>query len=157
MKIERHGSAIWYGDFAQGCGSLSTESAALDDHYYCAASRFDRHCGSNPEELLATAHAGCFNMTLSKVLADAHLKATQLLTSATVTLEQHDARFTITAVHLSLRAVVPNTDPIDFRRLVAMARAKCPLTRLLNAEVTLDTSLQGEWGTPATAAAMASV
>jgi osmotically inducible protein OsmC len=148
VKIERRGSALWYGGFPDGRGSLSTESGALDDHYYSVASRFDRHVGSNPEELLAAAHAGCFNMVLSMVLAQAHLTATELQTSATVILEQQFANFTITSVHLSLRAVVPDADPLVFRRLAAMARTKCPLSRLLNAEVTLDIDLQSQWGEP---------
>jgi len=119
MKIERHGSALWYGGFPQGRGSLSTESAALDDHYYNVASRFDRHVGSNPEELLAAAHAGCFNMVLAMVLAEAHLTATELQTSATVVLEQQFSGFVIASVHLSVRAVVPDADPLVFRRLAA--------------------------------------
>lgn len=156
MKIERHGSALWYGGFPDGRGSLSTESGALDDHYYSVASRFDRHVGSNPEELLAAAHAGCFNMVLSMVLAEAHLTATELQTSATVILEQQFASFTIASVHLSLRAVVPNADPLIFRRLAAMAKTKCPLSRLLNAEVTLDTNLQSASGAPTAIATKAS-
>ncbi|KRE86020.1 peroxiredoxin [Rhodanobacter sp. Soil772] len=156
MKIERHGSALWYGGFPDGRGSLSTESGALDDHYYSVASRFDRHIGSNPEELLAAAHAGCFNMVLSMVLAEAHLTATELQTSATVILEQQFASFTIASVHLSLRAVVPNADPLIFSRLAAMAKTKCPLSRLLNAEVTLDTNLQSAWGAPTAIATIAS-
>jgi osmotically inducible protein OsmC len=156
MKIERRGSALWYGSFPEGRGSLSTESGALDDHYYSVASRFDRHVGSNPKELLAAAHAGCFNMVLSMVLAEAHLTATELQTSATVILEQQFASFTITSVHLSLRAVVPDADPLVFRRLAAMARTRCPLSRLLNAEVTLDVDLQSQWGASAAMATRAS-
>lgn len=156
MKIERRGSALWYGGFPEGRGSLSTESGALDDHYYSVASRFDRHVGSNPEELLAAAHAGCFNMVLSMVLAEARLTATELQTSATVILEQQFANFAITSIHLSLHAVVPDADPLVFRRLAAMAKAKCPLSRLLNAEVTLDIDLQSQWGAPAEAVMHAS-
>ena len=146
MKIERRGSALWYGGFPEGRGSLSTESGALDDHYYSVASRFDRHVGSNPEELLAAAHAGCFNMVLAMVLSEAHLTATELQTSATVVLEQQFASFAITSVHLNVRAVVPDADPPVFRRLAALARAKCPLSRLFNATVTIETELSGEWG-----------
>lgn len=156
MKIERRGSALWYGGFPDGRGSLSTESGALDDHYYSVASRFDRHTGSNPEELLAAAHACCFNMVLSMVLAEARLTATELQTSATVTLEQQFGSFTITSVHLSLRAVVPDAEPLIFRRLAVMAKTKCPLSRLINAEITLDTDLQSVWGVPAAIATKAS-
>lgn len=155
MKIERRGSALWYGGFPDGRGSLSTESGALDDHYYSVASRFDRHVGTNPEELLAAAHAACFNMVMSMVLAEARLTATELQTSATVVLEQQLASFTITSIHLSLRAVVPDADPLVFRRLAAMARTKCPLSRLINAEVTLDVDLQSRWAVPAATTAKA--
>lgn len=156
MKIERRGSALWYGGFPGGRGSLSTESGALDEQYYSVASRFDHHVGSNPEELVAVAHAACFNMVLSMVLAEARLTATELQTSATVILEQQFGSFAITSVHLSLRAAVPGADPLAFRRLAAMAKAKCPLSRLLKAEVTLETTLHGQWGAPAVAAAGAS-
>lgn len=156
MKIERRGSALWYGGFPEGRGSLSTESGALDDHYYSVASRFDRHVGSNPEELLAAAHAGCFNMVLAMVLAEAHLTATELQTSATVVLEQQFASFAITSVHLSVRAVVPDADPPVFRRLAALARARCPLSRLFNATVTIETELSGDWGAHRQASATSS-
>ena len=156
MKIERHGSALWYGGFSEGRGSLSTESGALDDHYYSVASRFDRHVGSNPEELLAAAHAGCFNMVLAMVLAEAHLTATELQTSATVVLEQQFSGFVIASVHLSVRAVVPDADPLVFRRLAALARAKCPLSRLFNAMVTIETELSGDWGAHRQASATSS-
>lgn len=156
MKIERRGSALWYGGFPEGRGSLSSDSGALDDHYYSVASRFDRNAGSNPEELLAAAHAGSFNMALSMILAEAHLVATELQTSATVILEQQFASFMISSVHLSLHAVVPDADPLVFRRLALMARNKCPLSRLINAEITLDTHLESEWGAPKAMASKAS-
>jgi osmotically inducible protein OsmC len=152
MKIEHCGSALWYGGFHAGRGSLSTESGALDDHYYNVASRFDRHVGSNPEELLAAAHAGCFNMVLSMVLAEAGLSATELHTSAKVTLEQQCSSFTITSIHLSLRATVSDTNLTVFHRLAEMAKAKCPISRVLNAEITLETELLSEWGGTATTA-----
>ena len=96
MKIERRASALWVGGFPEGRGNLSTQSGALDHHYYSVASRFDRQVGSNPEELLAAAQAGCFNMMLAKVLAEAQLTPAQLETSATVVLEQQFANFAIT-------------------------------------------------------------
>lgn len=146
MKIERHGSALWYGGFPDGRGSLSTESGALDDHYYSVASRFDRHVGSNPEELLAAAHAGCFTMVLSMILAEANLTATEMHTTATVVLEQQYSSFVISSVHLNLRATVTGTDATVFRRLAEMARTKCPISRLFNVEVSLDTELISDWG-----------
>lgn len=156
MKIERRGSALWYGGFPEGRGSLSTESGALAEHYYSVASRFDHQVGSNPEELLAAAHAGCFNMVLSMVLSEARLTATELETTATVVLEQQLASFTIASVHLSLRAVVPDVDQVVFRKLAAIAKAKCPLGRLLNAGVTLDVELQSPWTVATATVVMAS-
>lgn len=149
MKIERRALALWQGGFTDGRGSLSTESGALESHYYSVASRLDRYGGSNPEELLAAAHAGCFNMMLAMILSEARLTATELQTTATAVLEQQFASFTIASVHLSLRAVVNNVDLVVFRKMAAMAKAKCPLSRLLNADVTLDVELQSSWSEPA--------
>lgn len=152
MKIERRGSAIWLGGFPEGRGSFSTESGALDDDDYSVASRFDQQAGSNPEELLAAAHAGCFNMVLAMVLAEARLTPTRLETSASVTLEQQFSSFSITSVHLHVSAVVPDADALIFRRLAVMAKSKCPLSRLLNASVWLEAELLGGRDVPAGAA-----
>src|SRR5476649_1669048 len=107
MKIERTGSAAWQGGIKDGKGSISTQSGALKTHPYGFSSRFEGLPGTNPEELIAAAHAGCFTMALSLILGEAKLTATQMDTTAEVTLEQIDGAFSITAVHLTLRAAVP--------------------------------------------------
>jgi osmotically inducible protein OsmC len=141
MKINRTGSAAWKGGMKDGRGSLSTESGALTAYPYGFASRFEGQKGSNPEELIGAAHAGCFTMALSKILGDAGLTAEQMDTSALVTLEQVDGGFAITKVHLTLKAKVPGADKAKFDSLVAMAKAGCPVSKVLKAEITLDATL----------------
>lgn len=155
MKLKRTGSATWFGEFALGYGTLSLPSGALRDGFYNAASRFAQRSGSNPEELVATAHAGCFNMMMSLVLQEARLTARELHTLATITLDERFDNFGISAVHLSVSADVPNVDAAVFRRLAERARSKCPMTRLLHVPVTLDVTLSSEWGRPSKGAAMA--
>ena len=110
MKIIRHGSAVWSGGIKDGKGAISTESGALKAYPYGFASRFEGVPGTNPEELIAAAHAGCFTMALSKILGEAKLTAEEMETSAKVTLEQVDGGFAITAVHLTLQAKIPGAD-----------------------------------------------
>jgi osmotically inducible protein OsmC len=141
MQIKRSGSATWKGGNKDGNGRISTESGALSDHPYGFNSRFESGKGTNPEELIGAAHAGCFTMALSKILGDAGLEAEQLDTTAEVTLVQKDGGFTITAVHLTLEASVPGTDRATFEDLAAKAKAGCPVSKVLSAEITLDTTL----------------
>lgn len=141
MKINRKASAAWSGGLKDGKGSISTESGALEAYPYGFASRFEGKRGTNPEELLGAAHAGCFTMALSLILGEAGLTATQMDTSAKVTLEQVDAGFAITAVHLELRASVPGTDQATFQGLAAKAKANCPVSKLFKADITLDAQL----------------
>ena len=141
MKINRKASAAWSGGLKDGKGSISTESGALETYPYGFASRFEGKRGTNPEELLGAAHAGCFTMALSLILGEAGLTATQMDTSARVTLEQVDAGFAITAVHLELRARVPGTDQATFQELAAKAKANCPVSKLFKADITLDAQL----------------
>jgi osmotically inducible protein OsmC len=141
MKIKRKGSATWQGGIKDGKGTLSTESGALKAYPYEFASRFEGQRGSNPEELIAAAHAGCFTMALSLILGEAKLTAEQMETSAEVTLEQVDAGYAITAVHLTLTAKIPGADQATFEKLTAMAKAGCPVSKLLKAEITLDATL----------------
>ncbi|QJW99101.1 OsmC family protein [Frigoriglobus tundricola] len=141
MKIKRKGSAVWHGGLKDGRGALSTESGALSAYPYGFASRFEGQKGSNPEELIAAAHAGCFTMALSLILGEAKLTAEQMDTSAEVTLEQVPGGFAITAVHLTLKAKIPGTDQATFETLAAAAKAGCPVSKLLKAEVTLDATL----------------
>jgi osmotically inducible protein OsmC len=141
MKIKRKGSASWQGGLKDGRGALSTESGALANYPYGFASRFEGQRGSNPEELIAAAHAGCFTMALSLILGEAKLTADRMDTSAEVTLEQVDGGYAITAVHLTLKAKIPGTDQATFAKLAAMAKAGCPVSKLLKAEITLDATL----------------
>src|SRR3984893_14409272 len=131
MKIKRTGSAAWQGGLKDGKGALSTESGALTAYPYGFASRFEGQKGSNPEELIAAAHAGCFTMALSLILGEAKLTAEQMDTSAEVTLEQVPGGFAITAVHLTLKAKVPGADKATFESLAGKAKAGCPVSKLL--------------------------
>jgi len=143
MTIKRHGSAIWKGGFKEGKGAISTESGALEAYPYGFASRFEGHKGSNPEELIAAAHASCFTMALSLMLADANLTAEKIETTAEVTLEKEGDGFSITAVHLTLKATIPGADKAGFERLTIMAKTGCPVSKLLKADITLDAVLLG--------------
>lgn len=141
MKITRTGSAAWSGGIKDGKGSISTESGALDLYPYGFSSRFEGQPGSNPEELIGAAHAACFTMALSLVLGEAGLRADQLDTSAKITLEQVEGGYAITASHLTLRARIPGADQETFETLAAGAKANCPVSKLLKAEITLDATL----------------
>jgi osmotically inducible protein OsmC len=141
MKINRQGSAAWQGGIKDGRGTISTESGALQAHPYGFASRFEGKPGTNPEELIGAAHAGCFTMALSLILGEAKLTAENMETTARVTLEQVEGGFAITAVHLTLRAKVPGADRATFEALAAKAKAGCPVSKLFKTEITLDASL----------------
>jgi len=141
MKINRNGSAAWQGGIKDGKGSISTESGALKAYPYGFASRFEGKPGTNPEELLAAAHSGCFTMALSLILGEAKLTATQMDTTAQVTLEKVGEGFSITAVHLTLKAKVPGITKEKFDECAADAKANCPISKLLNAEISLDAQL----------------
>ena len=141
MKINRNGSAQWQGGLKDGKGSVSTESGALKAYPYGFASRFEGIPGTNPEELLAAAHAGCFTMALSLILGEAKLTAEKMDTSAKVTLEQVEGGFAITAVHLKLDAKIPGADQATFDKLTGMAKAGCPVSKLFKAEITLEATL----------------
>jgi len=141
MKIKRVGSAAWTGGLKDGRGTISTESGALNDYPYGFAARFEGQRGSNPEELIGAAHAGCFTMALSLILGEAGLTAERMDTSARVTLEKLEDGFAITAVHLSLKARVPGADPASFAALADKAKAGCPVSKLLKAEITLEATL----------------
>jgi lipoyl-dependent peroxiredoxin len=141
MKIIRKGSAAWSGGLKDGKGAISTESGALEAYPYGFASRFEGKKGTNPEELLGAAHAGCFTMALSLILSEAGLTATQMDTAAKVTLEQVDGGYAITAVHLALKAKIPGTTKATFEELAAKAKANCPVSKLFKADITLETEL----------------
>ena len=138
----RKGSAVWQGGIRDGRGTVSTESGVLSEAQYSFSTRFEEGAGTNPEELIAAAHAGCFSMALSKQLEDAGMKADEINTTATVRLEKTDAGFTITKVHLDVTARVPGADAAAFQTAAANAKAGCPVSRLLNAEITMDAKLE---------------
>lgn len=141
MKINRNGSAVWTGGLKDGKGTITTQSGALTDYPYGFSSRFEGVAGSNPEELIAAAHAACFTMALSLMLGEAGLKADRMETSAVVTVEQVSDGFEITASALTLEASIPGIDQAQFDDLTAKAKAGCPVSKLLNATITLDAKL----------------
>jgi osmotically inducible protein OsmC len=141
MKIKRHGSAAWQGGLKDGKGAISTESGALNAYPYGFASRFEGQRGSNPEELIGAAHAACFTMALSLILGENKLRADQMDTAAEVTLEQVEGGFAITAVHLTLKAKIPGTDQATFEKLAGKAKAGCPVSKLLKADISLEATL----------------
>ena len=143
MKIKRRGSAAWSGSLKEGVGEISTASGALKSYPYGFNSRFGDKQGSNPEELLGAAHSACFTMALSLVLGEAGLTADNMETTAEVTLEQNDHGFAITAVHLRLKGKVPGVDAATFEKLAQGAKANCPVSKVLNADITLEVELLG--------------
>lgn len=141
MKIERTASAHWTGGLKDGKGAISTKSGALSSYPYGFASRFEGVAGTNPEELIGAAHAGCFTMALSLILGEAGLTAESLDTTAAVTLESVDGGFAITAINLKLTAKVPGTDEAAFNDLANKAKAGCPVSKALAAvPITLEVS-----------------
>lgn len=140
--MKRTGSAVWQGGIKDGKGTVSTESGVLDGAQYSFSTRFEDGQGTNPEELLAAAHAGCFSMALSKQLNDAGFTADSINTTASVRLEKTDAGFSITKVHLDVTARVPGADAAAFETATNNAKAGCPVSRLFNAEITMDAKLE---------------
>jgi osmotically inducible protein OsmC len=141
--MKRSASAVWNGGLKDGKGTISTQSGVLTDSQYSFGTRFEEGKGTNPEELIAAAHAGCFSMALSAQLGNAGQTAERIQTEATVTLEKTDAGFTVTAVHLKVRAKVPGVTPPDFEKAAQAAKTGCPISRLLNANITMETKLEG--------------
>jgi len=139
--MKRKASARWQGGLKDGQGTISTESGVLADTQYSFHTRFEDGKGTNPEELIAAAHAGCFSMALSGQLGNAGLSAESIETTATVTMTPVDGKPTITQVHLDLTARVPGATPEQFETAANNAKAGCPVSRVLNAEITLDAKL----------------
>ncbi len=140
--MKRTATAIWNGGFKDGKGSVSTESGLLDNAQYGFSTRFENGAGTNPEELIAAAHAGCFTMALSAQLSEAGMTAERLATTAAVTLEKQADGFAITAVHLDLVAKIPGADQQAFDTAANKAKSGCPVSKLLNASITLDAKLE---------------
>lgn len=141
--MKRSASAVWNGGLKDGRGTISTESGVLSDAQYSFGTRFEEGKGTNPEELIAAAHAGCFSMALSAQLNNAGRTAERIQTQATVTLLKTEAGFTVTAVHLQVRAKVPGATPPDFQEAANNAKNGCPISRLLKAEITMEAKLEG--------------
>jgi osmotically inducible protein OsmC len=140
--MKRSANAVWTGDLRNGKGTISTESGVLSETPYSFKTRFEGEKGTNPEELIGAAHAGCFTMALSLELQKAGLTADRLTTKADVTLEQKDGGFAITAVHLTLRAKIPGATQAAFESAANNAKAGCPVSKLLKADITLDAQLE---------------
>jgi osmotically inducible protein OsmC len=139
--MKTHGSAVWSGGIKDGKGAISTASGAMKEYPYGFASRFEGKPGTNPEELIGAAHAGCFTMALSLILGEAKLTAEKMETTAEVTLDKVADGFAISAVHLTLKAKIPGADQATFDELTAKAKAGCPVSKVLNATITLDATL----------------
>lgn len=137
----RKASAVWSGGLKDGNGSISTDSGVLSETQYSFSTRFENGIGTNPEELIAAAHAGCFSMALSGQLGAAGLTADSINATASVRLEKLESGFAVTSVHLEVRAKVPGADEAAFATAAGNAKAGCPISKLLNAEITMDAAL----------------
>ena len=140
--MKRNASAVWQGDLKQGKGVISTASGVLSGTQYSFSARFENGVGTNPEELLAAAHAGCFAMALSAQLGEAGLTAERIDVTATVSLEKTDGGWGITESHLDLKAKIPGADQAAFEKAAGNAKAGCPVSKLFNTKITLDATLQ---------------
>ncbi|WP_019340855.1 OsmC family protein [Stutzerimonas stutzeri] len=140
--MKKTASAVWQGDLKSGKGTISTESGALKENPYGFNTRFEGAPGTNPEELIGAAHAGCFSMALSMMLGQAGLTADRINTTAEVTLDKDDKGFAITAIALTLKAKVPGADDQQFQQIANQAKEGCPVSRVLNAQISLNATLE---------------
>ncbi|MRR16764.1 MAG: OsmC family peroxiredoxin [Deltaproteobacteria bacterium] len=140
--MKRKAFAVWTGPIREGHGALTTDSGVLNNTQYSFATRFENGVGTNPEELIAAAHAGCFSMALSGILGAAGLTAETIKTTATVTIEKKGDGFAITAVHLEVRAKIPGASPDAFSQAAKTAKEGCPVSKVLNAAITMDAALE---------------
>jgi len=145
----RKASAVWNGSLKEGKGTISTESGVLSNSQYSFSGRFENGRGTNPEELIAAAHAGCFSMALSAQLGEAGITPESIETTAAVTLEKLDTGFTVTKVHLDVAARIPGVDKAAFEKAAANAKAGCPISKLLKAEISMTAHLNGALATSA--------
>jgi osmotically inducible protein OsmC len=139
--MKRSASAVWKGGLKDGRGTVSTSSGVLSNVPYNFAMRFENETGTNPEELIAAAHAACFSLALSLFLGNAGMTAESINTTASVTLEKVGDAFTVTASHLDTTVRIPNADKAKFQEAAEGAKAGCPISRLLNTKITLDAKL----------------
>jgi lipoyl-dependent peroxiredoxin len=140
--MKREASAVWQGDLETGSGALTTQSRVLTSTPYSFHTRFEDGIGTNPEELIGAAHAGCFSMALSKVLSEAGLASERIETDASVSLDQVEGGFAITAIHLAVKAKVPGADDDQFRECANTAKKGCPVSKVLNADITMEATLE---------------
>lgn len=142
MKISRTASAAWQGNIKEGTGAISTQSGALTEQPYGFNTRFEDEQGTNPEELIGAAHAGCYSMALSLALTENGFVASNIDTQAEVVLEKEGDGFAITHVHLNVKATVPGLDDETFSALAEKTKVNCPVSKVLNAEISLEAQLQ---------------
>jgi len=141
--MKRKASAVWRGGLKDGKGTISSDSGVLKETQYSFSTRFENGIGTNPEELIAAAHAGCFSMALSAELGKASITPESIHTTATITMDKTDAGWTVTESHLDVMAKIPGVDPAKFTAAANAAKAGCPISRLLKANVTMDAKLSG--------------
>jgi osmotically inducible protein OsmC len=139
--MKRSASAEWRGGLKDGKGVISTESGVLSNTQYSFGTRFENGKGTNPEELIGAAHAGCFSMALSAQLGEAGMTADRIATTASVSLEKVEGGFEITAIHLTVRATIPGADAAKFQTAANNAKAGCPVSKVLKAAITMDAAL----------------
>jgi lipoyl-dependent peroxiredoxin len=140
--MKRKASAIWHGSLKDGKGNISTESGVLKETQYSFSTRFENGAGTNPEELIAAAHAGCFAMAFSAELGKAGITPESISAAATVTLDKTDAGWTVTASHLDVTAKVPGADQSKILGVANVAKLGCPISRLLKANITMDARVE---------------
>jgi osmotically inducible protein OsmC len=145
----RKASAVWKGSLKEGKGTISSDSGVLSNTPYSFSTRFENAKGTNPEELIAAAHAGCFTMALSAQLGNAGITPESLETTASLTLDKLDAGWTVTKIHLDVAARIPGADKAAFDKAAESAKAGCPISRLLKAEITMTARLVGGQATSA--------
>jgi osmotically inducible protein OsmC len=141
--MQRKANAIWKGSLKEGKGSISSTSGVLQNTPYSFSTRFENTPGTNPEELIAAAHAGCFSMALSAQLAGMNLTPWSIETTATLSLEKLESGWTITAVHLDVVGRVPNADQATFLKAAENAKTGCPVSKVLKADITMNAKLEG--------------
>ncbi|HBH7060981.1 TPA: OsmC family protein [Enterobacter cloacae] len=141
MTIHKHGSAHWSGDIKKGKGTVSTESGVLNQQPYGFNTRFEGAKGTNPEELIGAAHAACFSMALSLMIGEAGYTADSIDTTADVSLDKTDGGFAISKIALNSKVTVPGIEPQKFDGIIQKAKAGCPVSQVLKAEITLDYKL----------------
>ncbi|HNP37477.1 MAG TPA: OsmC family protein [Woeseiaceae bacterium] len=142
--MKRNAAAVWEGGLKTGKGTISTESRALSNAPYSFGTRFEQAKGTNPEELIAAAHAGCYSMALSLMLGESDIEPERIDTTAHVTIEADDSGFSITAVHLEVFAKIAGMDNDSFQKAANAAKEGCPVSKVLNAKITLDAKLRNE-------------